>query len=212
MKDDLLHAGDRLRGEIRISAASNFAAYRLPKILRWFNRQYPHVAVNVTSGLSQEVFAQLQHNDVHMALVKDALNCKEGKHLVDENRFYIVSRHPLALEDLPLCPQIRISHGPHISTPLDRWWNANFSRPPRIAMTVDKMEICLEMVRHGLGYAMLSDYLPFEDSLHPRLMLDEHRAPILNHTWLLYRHNVAQAPRLARFIQLLAPLPQAVKA
>src|SRR5476649_160088 len=150
MRDDLRHSADRLHGEIRIGASSNYAAYRLPKILQRFNRLHPQVTVNVTSGLSQEIFAQLQRDEVHLALVKDHLNWKEGKLQVDQNRFFVVNHTPINLLDLPGLAQIRISHGPHISTLLDRWWNAGFSTPPRVAMTVDKMEVCLEMVKHGL--------------------------------------------------------------
>lgn len=203
MRDDLRHTGDCLRGEIRIGASSNYAAYRLPKILRRFTQSHPQVAVNVTSGLSQEIFGQLQRNEVHLALVKDHLSWKEGKQRVDENRFFVVNHTPVNLRDLPRLPQIRISHGPHISTLLDRWWNAEFSDPPQIAMTVDKMEVCLEMVKHGLGYAILSDYLPFDAALHPWPIVDERQQPLVNHTWLLYRLNALHTPRLAQMIRLL---------
>ncbi|WP_410014583.1 LysR family transcriptional regulator [Sodalis sp. C49] len=210
MKENLQQCGDRLRGEIRIGASSNYAAYRLPKLLQYFIAQHPQVAVNVTTGLSLEIFHQLQRNDVHLALVKDDLNWKEGKHMVDENYFFIVYHRPVDLADLPHLPQIRISHGPYISTLLDRWWNASFSAPPRVAMTVDKLEVCLEMVKHGLGYAILSNYLPFDAALHPCPIFDEDNKPITNHTWLLYRHHALHTPRLARFIQLLsAPAPAA---
>jgi DNA-binding transcriptional LysR family regulator len=69
-------------------------------------------------------------------------------------------------------------------------------------MTVDKIEICMELVKHGLGYALLANYLDFPPDLHSQVLLDVDGAPLPNHSWLLYRNNALIPPRLAHFIRL----------
>ncbi|QTF06775.1 LysR family transcriptional regulator [Brenneria izadpanahii] len=210
MKEALLLADERLRGEIRIGAYSNYAAYRLPALMRRYHDRYPDVELRLVTGLSHDIFAQLQRGEIHLALVREETHWKEGKRVVDRNHYYAINRHPLALADLPTLPQIRISNMPYpyVGDTIDRWWNSVFSQPPHIVMTVDKIEICLELVKHGLGFALLADYLDFPPELHPQLLHDADGRALDNHTWLLYRHSAVFSPRLAHFIDLFSEEPQ----
>lgn len=205
MKESLALADDRLRGEIRIAAYSNYAAYRLPALMRRYHDRYPDVELRLVTGYSHDIMAQLQRGDIHLALVREESNWKEGKRMVDRNHYYAINRKPFRLDDLPMLPQIRISgvSSPHIGDVIDRWWNQRFSQAPHIVMTVDKIEICMELVKHGLGYALVANYLDFPPELHSQVLPDADGYPLPNHTWLLYRHSALVTPRLAHFIELL---------
>lgn len=204
MRESLALADDRLRGEIRIGAYSNYAAYRLPALMRLYHDTYPEVELRLVTGYSHEIMAQLQRGDIHLALVREESNWKEGKRIVDRNHYYAINRNPFRIEDLPMLPQIRISGvpSPYVGDTIDRWWNQRFSKAPHILMTVDKIEICMELVKHGLGYALLANYLDFPPDLHSQVLLDVDGAPLPNHSWLLYRNNALIPPRLAHFIRL----------
>lgn len=189
------------QGELKIGVSSNFAAYRLPDLLAEFSQQHPGISVNLVSGLSEEMFLKLQRGDVHLAVVKDDYGWKEGKRLIDEDDYYLISRQPIDLALLPHLPQIKISHGGHITKLIERWWNANYSLAPRVAMHVDKLEVCLAMVERGLGYAIVSSYQPLAPTLC-RTPIAVGGESVKSRTWLLYRHASTDAAVTLPFVEM----------
>ncbi|WP_034911398.1 LysR family transcriptional regulator [Erwinia sp. 9145] len=189
------------QGELRIGATSNYAAYRLPDRLTDLNRRHPGIDVNLISGLSEEMFSSLQRHEVHLAIVKDDYGWKEGKKLIDEDDYYVISRQPVELARLPQLPQINLNHGGHITELIERWWNANYATAPRVAMRVDKLEVCLAMVEKGLGYAIVSSYQPLPASL-ARTPIVFNGAAVKSRTWLLYRHTGVDAAVTLPFVDL----------
>jgi DNA-binding transcriptional LysR family regulator len=193
------------QGELRIGVTSNYAAYRLPEILARFSEEHGGIRVNLVSGLSEEMYQKLQRDEVHVALVKDDYHWRDGKRLVDLDDYWLVSQQPLDLRLLPQLPQIRINHGGHITHLIERWWNANFNLAPRVAMQVDKLEVCLAMVERGLGYAIVSSYQPLSEQLwcQPLQVAGE---PLKSRTWLLYQHASRDASVIMPFVEMFPDL------
>lgn len=193
------------QGELRIGVTSNYAAYRLPEILARFSEQHSGIRINLVSGLSEEMYQKLQRDEVHAALVKDDYHWRDGKRLVDLDDYWLVSQQPLDLRLLPQLPQIRINHGGHITHLIERWWNANFNLAPRVAMQVDKLEVCLAMVERGLGYAIVSSYQPLSEHLwcQPLQVAGE---PLKSRTWLLYQHVSRDASVIMPFVEMFPDL------
>jgi DNA-binding transcriptional LysR family regulator len=198
-----LHSMDQgQQGEISLGVSSNYAAYRLPALLSQFRQSHPGIRVNLMSGFSEEIFQKLLRNEIDMALVKDDFNWKEGKHLVEEDDYFLVNRQDFDFALLPQMPQIKIHHGAHVTQLIERWWNANFSHAPNIAMEVDKLEVCLAMVEHGLGYAIVATYLPLAEHLYRRPISVDGQT-VKNRTWLLHRHTLNASPVMQAFIHLM---------
>jgi len=206
LKENLHSLEMAQQGEISIGVSSNYAAYRLPPLLSRFRLSHPGIRINLMSGLSEEIFTLLQRGDIDIAIVKDDYHWKEGKDLIDEDDYLLISQQDFDFALLRHLPQIRIVHGQHVTQLLERWWNANFSHAPNIAMTVDKLEVCLGMVTHGLGYAIISSYLPLPESLYRRPISLEGQQ-VKNRTWLLYRHNIESSPVMQSFIHILKSTP-----
>lgn len=188
LRETLQRLSGPQQGELRLGVSSNYAAYRLPDLLLRFNAQNPGISLNLVSGLSEEMFLKLQRDEVHIAVVKDSYSWKEGSALIEEDDYYLISHQPVDLNLLPWLPQIRLNHGGHVTQLIDRWWNVNYTLPPRIAMSVDKLEVCLAMVARGLGYAIVSSY----QSLPAQLVRTPIRVggeTIKSRTWLLWRHG-----------------------
>jgi len=198
-----LHSMERgQQGEITLGVSSNYAAYRLPALLKQFQQSHPGIRVHVMSGFSEQIFQKLLRNEIDMALVKDDFSWKEGKHLVEEDDYFLVNRQDFDFSLLPQMPQIKIHHGAHVTQLIERWWNANFSHAPNIAMEVDKLEVCLAMVEHGLGYAIVASYLPLAEHLYRRPITVDGKT-VKNRTWLLHRHNLDTSPVMQPFIHLM---------
>lgn len=193
------------QGELRVGVTSNYAAYRLPAILAHFSEVHSSIRVNLVSGLSEEMYQQLQREEVHVALVKDDYHWRNGKRLVDVDDYWLVSRQPLDLRLLPQLPQIRINHGGHVTHLIERWWHANYALPPRVAMQVDKLEVCLAMVERGLGYAIVSSYQPLAAHLH-RQPIHVSGEALKSRTWLLYHHDSREASVILPFVEMFDDL------
>jgi len=206
IREDLARMQRHPHGEIRIGVSSNYAAYRLPRLLAAFQQRHAGASFSLVSGLSQDIFAQLQRDEIHLALVRDSFNWKERRLIVDEDPFYLFSRDAIDFDDLPRLPRIVLDSSAYNSRLLADWWNARYVEPPRVAMTVDKIEICMAMVRHGLGYAIVSSIaLDDDDRLHRYPITHPDGQQITNKTWLLYR---TQSERLPLLEQLIAMLKQ----
>lgn len=72
-------------------------------------------------------------------------------------------------------------------------------------MQVDKLEVCLAMVVHGLGYAIISGYQTLPESLFCQpLSLEGNDSD--SYTWLLYRQQGLLNPAQRSFIELFSEL------
>lgn len=205
LRQTLQNLSQPRQGELRIGVTSNYAAYRLPAILARFSEIHSGIRVNLVSGLSEEMYQKLQREEVHVALVKDDYHWRHGKRLVDEDDYWLVSQQPLDLRFLPQLQQIRINHGGHITHLIERWWNANYSLAPRVAMQVDKLEVCLAMVERGLGYAIVSSYQPLPEGIcrQPIRVAGE---ALKSRTWLLYHHASTEASVILPFVEMFDDL------
>ncbi|MFH8133014.1 LysR family transcriptional regulator [Pantoea osteomyelitidis] len=205
LRETLRSLNQPRQGELRLGVTSNYAAYRLPEILARFSEQHSGIRVNLVSGLSEEMHQKLQRDEIHAALVKDDYHWRDGKRLVDIDDYWLVSLHPIDLRLLPQLPQIRINHGGHITHQIERWWNANYQLAPRVAMQVDKLEVCLAMVERGLGYAIVSSYQPLSDRLWS-MPLQVAGEALKSRTWLLWRHASREASVILPFVEMFADL------
>ena len=53
LKEEVLNFENKVQGVLRLSASSIFSRYKLPPILREFNRKYPLVEFHVNTGWSE---------------------------------------------------------------------------------------------------------------------------------------------------------------
>ena len=64
-------------------------------------------------------------------------------------------------------------------------------------MQVAKLENCLQMVRHGLGYALVPQrILREEEELQSMPLIDKEGKPILRKTWMLYHISITIQERI----------------
>lgn len=83
----------------------------------------------------------------------------------------------------------------------DNWWKETYSAPPTIAMEVDHMETCKEMVSSGFGYAIIPDIGLNESEDMYRLQLrTKHGEPILRKSWMIYRKESLHLSLIKAFV------------
>jgi DNA-binding transcriptional LysR family regulator len=203
-KDYIQNLGGIIQGTLRLGASSTFAQYKLPKILKNFLQHYPNVKVNVKTGYSSEVAQLLQNDDVQIGIIRGDYNWYDQKHLLHQEHLSIISKDMIVIEDLPYLPRINYKTDPSLNQVIDNWWTQNYTKPPQNIMKVDKIETCKEMVKLGLGYAIIPDICLTQnhDFVTQELLL-ENWEPLKRNTWLNYRSKSLELSVVREFVDFV---------
>lgn len=193
-----------INGTLRIAASQFMMKYILPEILRRFKDQYPGVEFNLTAAWSKDVYGIVRCRDAHLGFVLDALEWEDERYRLFDDPLSIVSTSEINLEELPDLPRIEFRTNPSNKSVIDRWWESHFDRPPRVSLIVDILDTCHEMVRHGLGYAILPTIIVKDDPLLKRQeMRDGEGKPLLRSGWMVYGAKAFELPIVERFVEFV---------
>lgn len=203
-KEHLAQLSHEVTGQLRLGVASNFAYYRLPRILRHFHEIYPKVQVNLYTGLSADMFHLLNNEQIHIAIIRSEYYWTEEKHLVDEEAMCIISSSEFAFAQIPQLPKINYKTDPKLKILLNSWWQEHFDTPPLVTMEVDNVEIAKEMVLNGLGYAIIPETcLKDSDQLHKSTLRWKTGQPVERKTWMMYANATTKLRPVQAFIEFV---------
>lgn len=188
-KEQIQNMDNKIQGTLRIGTSAIFAHYELPAILKGFLERYPDVDISLKTGLSSQINKMLQKEAFAVAVLRGDYFWPEEKHLLQEEPICLASPQKIDFKELPTLPRINYGTDSSLRVMLEDWWRENFSIPPKIAMEVDSMDTCRQMVLHGLGWAILPLIgLQQHDSLYTQELHWRDGTPVLRRTWMLYRN------------------------
>lgn len=196
--------GDAISGTLRLGASSYFTMYSLPPLLKQFKQQYPLVEFKVLTSWSREVYSRVHNQEAHIGFVSSDYNWTESRQQLFEETIHVASAEEILLENLPSLPRIDYQSDGLIKAMIDNWWQENFSLPPHLIMEVDKLATCKEMVRHGLGYAIMPNRI-LRDMPQLRKIRLEHKdgQPVLRKSWMIYHQESLELKALAAFVHFV---------
>lgn len=200
-KNYLNSLGGKIKGPLRLGVSQTYARYELPKILAEFLRLYPDVDLHLKTGFSHEVFQMMQHEEASIGIVRDPYDWRGPKLHIDEEEIFLVSKNKIKIEELPYIPRIDYNTDLSLKNTIESWWKQTFDVPPKIAMEVDIIDTCREMVLNGLGYAILpgiclKGYTNLQKS---ELFLNNQK--LVRKTWLLFNENAFELSPAKAFIE-----------
>jgi len=191
-------------GIIRLGASRNFSRYMLPEILRNFINMYEKVQFNVKTSWSQSLLEMIKSEEINIAIIRGDHSWDFKKILLEEEPICIISKHKIDLNNLPNLPRIDFLTDPSLHNVINNWWRENFSKSPNITMELDNIETCMELVKTGLGYAIVPSIgLKTPNNLNVITLKDKNKKPILRKTWLLYKEIELNYPIMKKFINFL---------
>lgn len=206
-KEFLLSMENKISGTLKIGTAGSLARYKLPGLLKHFHGRYPDVEFKVTSNRSSELINSVYKQDVHIGFIRGDYSWPEEKHLIMTENIWIVSKKEISLGELPKLPRIIYKTDWSLEHVFDNWWKETYSAPPTIAMEVDHMETCKEMVSSGFGYAIIPDIVLNESEDMYRLQLrTKHGEPILRKSWMIYRKESLHISLIKAFVDFIKEL------
>ncbi|WNS77991.1 LysR family transcriptional regulator [Domibacillus sp. DTU_2020_1001157_1_SI_ALB_TIR_016] len=203
-KDYMLNMQNEVRGTLRLGVSSNFAQYKLPKILKKFSAQYPNVQFSVNTGWSTDIMHLLNSSSVQLGILRGNYEWYGIKTLLHKERLCLISKEEVDLEDLPELPFINYKTDSSLKNLMNGWWHDRFPDPPRVTMENDRQETCKEMVKQGLGVSILPEIcLQPSDNLHTYGLSFKNGEPVLRNTWLMYSQDALRLSTVKAFIDFL---------
>ena len=203
-KDYMLNMQDEIRGTLRLGVSSNFAQYRLPKILKKFSTNYPNVQFNVNTGWSTDIMKLLDSSSVQLGILRGNYDWYGMKTLLHKERLCIISKKEIDMENLPDLPFINYKTDSSLKNLINDWWHDRFTEPPLVIMETDRQETSKEMVKNDLGVAILPEIcLQPSDNLFTQGLSYKNGEPVFRNTWLMYNEDSLQLATVKRFIDFL---------
>ena len=205
MHEHVNDMGSEIKGTLRIGSSNYCISYMLPDILAAFKREHPHVEFLVTSAWSSDIIKMVGSGEVHVGFIRNDNALLPERILLCTERTFICSTRKIDLESLPDEPQIAYKSDPLVTAGLNMWWMENYKRPPKIAMMVDRVGSSLEMVRKGLGWALLSEKMASQlQNIWKYEIKHPDGQPYARHTWVVPNQDAKQLRMVASFLDFVA--------
>ena len=202
---NLSNAAEGQTGTLSIGAPNSYTRFVLPALIDSYSQQYPEVKIMITTALSNQVVRLVEDRSVQIGFARGTVSADLEKIELSEDQIYIVSRSPLDLERLPELPQIDYIKEPSIIQATNIWWNQYYKKRPNIRMKVNHGDTCLAMIRHGLGYGIISDSRFFREDpdLYSIPMIFKDNTSFTRKTWLLYHQDDKPNRLVSNFIEFV---------
>ncbi len=199
-KEKMQSMRDTVQGTLRLGASSVFSHYELPYILKGFVTSYPKVDISLKTGLSHRINRLLQHDEIAVAVLRGDYHWTEEKMMLFEEPICIVSAKPIDLNTLADQTRITYNTDTPLQTLIESWWRETYAKPFASTMEVDSMDTCRELVKQGLGWAILPAIgLHAMEGIYTHLLGWSDGQPFTRRTWLLCRHAALELPAVRAF-------------
>lgn len=203
-KEAIKNMEDKVQGTLRLGVSRNFARYQLPPLLSKFLSLYPDVKIQLKTGFSSEITSLTYKEEFHIGIIRGDNNWNEQTLLLTQEPICIVSKFEINMDDLPSLPRIHYLTDPSLQTVINQWWQGKFIHPSAISMEVDRIDTCKEMVKNGLGYAIVPKAcLTKDDHLYQINLTNEDNKEILRDTWVIYRNSSLDLNMIRAFINFI---------
>ena len=207
-KDHMSNLQGEVKGTLRLGVSSNFAQYKLPKILKSFSTRYPNVQFNVNTGWSTDIMNQLDSSQVQLGILRGNHDWYGKKQLLHKEKLCLISSEEVEMEKLPDLPFINYKTDTSLDNLIKGWWHDRYSKPPFITMETDRQQTCKEMVKNGLGIAIVPEIcLEPSDNLYNYELLYRSGDPVERNTWIMYSEDSLQLSTVKSFIEFLTDHP-----
>jgi DNA-binding transcriptional LysR family regulator len=204
IKEEIKNLSQQNAGTLEIAASNYLTMYTLPHLLKRFKTEYPNAKFKVTTDWTKNIFSLIYNQKAHVGFVSvDYGGCKD-MHLLYEEPICIASTTPFDFNDLPNLPRIEYKSDYLLKSQLDKWWRENFEQPPTISMMVDKLANCKEMVKFGLGYAILPLRILHDiPNIHRLDLKNKDNQPITRKTWMICNESSMELPLVNLFVDFV---------
>lgn len=203
IKNQLAESSEDVQGTISIACSSLISQRFLPAILAEFTRAYPKVAIDLVTGLSEDI--KRDHKNYHVCIIRgETFKESTCKRLFDDP-LYIFDTEPFPENKIKERPLISFKSDDSMHESVDNWlyYHQNQIKPLK-TMTVDQIETCKQFMKEGLGMAVLPESVSEKMmNEYPHVKLELNGDSVTRDTWICYQEGVRKLPQVDRFIEAI---------
>lgn len=179
---------------LNMGVSTVIAKLKLAPMLKSFRDAYPLVQINLHPGSSTLQLPQMLKQDtIQIAIIRGEPNWNGPQITLAEEPYCLVSNHPLTLEELPNQAWIRYKASRITKSEKlqEAWWLEHFPTPHNNVIHMDSIEASIEMVRYGLGWAIIPQIYKdqFQDLSYTPVLTAQNK-PLIRKTVLAYRPEI----------------------
>jgi len=203
MREDLKDSNTKISGTLRAGISINYSQYNLPQILSEYKKKFPNVTTHVTTEYSRNLFFKITNGEVDIAIVRGEFPWNENKILLKEENICLIYNNQDIDKDLSELQYIGRKTDTTFEREIAQWLRENDLKIKKDGIYVDNINTCVEMVKQGLGWAIVPEIClkNFKGQIKP--LVFKNRQAFTRSTYLLYSNSVAKLPQVREFIKII---------
>ena len=173
---------------ITIGSSYTYSKYYLGELMIRYRHEKPDTHFNVITEGSDSLFRRMLDGTIDVAFIRGDYEGAVNKILVERSNAYIVTDHPVLIEDLRQMTRIGYSTNKQTQKLLDDWYTEQFSEPAPANMIVGYIDVAWQLVEKGTGYVccFVPDHYEGKKRLFLTPMCHRDGTPVSRNTWFLY--------------------------
>ena len=188
-------------GPLHLGCATQYAHYRLPRILNGFLEKYPQINVDVVADRSINIQREMNRNSFSVAIIRGDFEWNGCKKMISSESYYLVCKHETSNDQLRTILYIHQKIDNLGQELADEWVRNNLSFEPRSRVESNSIEVCLSMVNQGIGWAILPGICLERFSGYKIPIYSKEGAPIVRNTYLCYKKSELVLPQVKKFVE-----------
>lgn len=190
-------------GTLKAGFSINYALYRLPEVLASYHKQYPMVRMDISTGHSRHLYQQMLEGNMDLAVLRGEYPWDGSQFLLSQENICLI--YSPEYKGVPLSDYMYIDHRSDsaIASLMARWRFENDISGDTGNFVVDNITSCLEMVKRGLGWALMPEIAldDFDGCIHPCTF--ENGEPFVRRTYIFCQRDAAELPQIKAFMSAL---------
>lgn len=203
IKNTLAQSSGEVQGSLSIACSSLVSQRFLPSILGDYTNAYPKVAIDLVTGISEDI--KREHKNYHVCIIRGQKLKETVSELLFEDPLYMFDTEPFPEDKLKERPLISFKSDDSMHELVDNWlYHHQEDIQPIKMLHVDQIETCKQFMQQGLGMAVLPKSV--SDGLmknYPHIPLRLEGKPVTRDTWVCYQEGVRRLPQVDQFLSAL---------
>lgn len=203
IKNKLASSSKEVQGTLSIACSSLISQRFLPSILGEFTARFPKVAIDLVTGISEDI--KSHHKQYHVCIIRGEKLKESNCERLFADPLYLFDSEPFPSDEIKERTLISFKSDDSMHELVDNWLYQQNSIKAMKTITVDQIETCKQLMKQGLGMAVLPESV--SDSMkeqYPHLPLVSEGESVTRDTWICYQEGVRQLPQVDHFIRAMS--------
>lgn len=190
-------------GTLNAGISINYALYTLPDMLVLYRQKYPQVNTHIITDQSRNIYNRLVNGEVDVAVVRGEYPWKDHKILLDREKICVICSDQYRDQPLQMVSYIGRKTDAAFEREVSQWMRENHLHPDIRGIYVDNIMTCVEMVKRGLGWAIVPEICLRNFTGYSRPLVFENGEPFVRSIYLLYTEMAFALPQVRAFIDII---------